>query len=219
MSLPIQLVVLAKRPVAGRVKTRLTPPYTPATAASLAAASLRDTLAAVAATPVAARVLAFDDEPGGWLPPGFGCVRQRGAGLDARLDAAFVDTYARGGLPVLLVGMDTPQVDAELLAAAGRQLLADGVDAVLGPASDGGFWTAGLHVPRAGAFTGVPMSVPETYGEQLRRLRSLGLAVRTVATRTDVDDAESAHAVAAAAPHTSFARRLAELDRRQEHAA
>lgn len=212
MTLPIQLVVLAKRPVPGRVKTRLSPPYQPSEVASLAAASLRDTLDAVAAAPVEARVLAFDRAPRGWLRPGFTFLRQHGEGLDARLDAAFVDAYASRPLPVLLVGMDTPQVDAALLAGAGRQLLAGDTDAVLGPASDGGYWTVGLRQPRAGAFAGVPMSVPDTYREQLRRLRSLGMRVRPLATRTDVDDEDTAHAVAAAAPDTWFARRLAELD-------
>lgn len=219
MTLPIQLVVLAKRPVPGRVKTRLTPPYQPSEAASLAAASLRDTLDAVAATPVAARVLAFDSAPGRWLRRGYTDLRQRGEGLDERLDAVFVDAYARRPLPVLLVGMDTPQLDATLLADAARQLLDGDADAVLGPASDGGFWTAGLRRPCAGAFSGVPMSVPTTYREQLRRLRSLGMRVRRLATHTDVDDAGTAHAVAAVAPDTWFARRLADLDARREERA
>ena len=65
-----QLVVIAKEPVPGRVKTRLTPPFTPVQAAALAEASLSDTLAAVAATTVARRVLALEANPGRWLPPG-----------------------------------------------------------------------------------------------------------------------------------------------------
>ena len=219
MTLPIQLVVLAKRPVPGRVKTRLTPPYTPTEAALLAAASLRDTLAAVAATPVAARTLAFDQPPGRWLPPGFRDVRQRGDGLDARLEAAFLEAYAHRRLPVLLVGMDTPQLDSVLLAEAGRRLLDGATDAVLGPATDGGFWAAGLRRPRPGAFTGVPMSAPTTGREQARRFASLGLATVTLPRLTDVDDSATAHAVASAASATRFARRLAELDRRGERAA
>ncbi|NUR86730.1 MAG: hypothetical protein HOY71_21815, partial [Nonomuraea sp.] len=61
MRIRAQIVVLAKRPRPGRVKTRLTPPYTPEEAAGLAAAALRDTLAAVTATPVTARPRAMDD--------------------------------------------------------------------------------------------------------------------------------------------------------------
>lgn len=57
------LAVIAKAPVAGRVKTRLCPPCTPQQAAALAGAALQDTLAAVAATPAHRRVLVLDGEP------------------------------------------------------------------------------------------------------------------------------------------------------------
>ena len=67
--LAAQVVVIAKEPIPGRVKTRLTPPFTPEEAAALAEASLTDTLAAVADTTVARRVLALDGTPGRWLPP------------------------------------------------------------------------------------------------------------------------------------------------------
>ncbi|MCX3061687.1 glycosyltransferase, partial [Streptomyces sp. GXMU-J5] len=85
------LLVLAKEPVAGRVKTRLTPPFTPREAAALAEAALRDTLDAALAAPVRRRVLVLAGEPGPWLPPGFDVVPQRGDGLDERIAAAFED--------------------------------------------------------------------------------------------------------------------------------
>ncbi|GAB2471058.1 hypothetical protein GCM10027162_78090 [Streptomyces incanus] len=68
------LLVIAKEPRPGRVKTRLTPPFTPGQAAELAEAALADTLHAVAATPAARRVLVLDGAPGPWLPPGFDVV-------------------------------------------------------------------------------------------------------------------------------------------------
>lgn len=74
-----QLVVIAKSPVPGAVKTRLTPPYTAQEAAALAEAALRDTLSAVAAAPAARRVLALLGEPGPWLPAGCDVVAQRAA--------------------------------------------------------------------------------------------------------------------------------------------
>nr|BFE88446.1 hypothetical protein GCM10020093_110470 [Planobispora longispora] len=106
-----QIVVIAKEPVAGRVKTRLTPPFTPGQAARLAAAALEDTLRAVAAAPVRHRVLALDGLPGTWLPGGpesFVVIAQRGDGLDERLAAAFADAYRLHREPVVLIGMDTP---------------------------------------------------------------------------------------------------------------
>ena len=75
--LAAQLMVIAKEPVPGRVKTRLTPAYTPAEAAELAEAALADTLAAVASTSVARRILALAGTPGRWLPPRSSSARLR----------------------------------------------------------------------------------------------------------------------------------------------
>lgn len=131
------LLVIAKEPVPGRVKTRLTPPFTPAEAAELAEAALADTLAAVARTPAARRVLVLEGRPGPWLPPGFEVIPQRPGTLDLRLAAAFEACTG----PALLIGMDTPQVTPELL-----QVDWSAYDAWFGPAVDGGFWALGLAV-------------------------------------------------------------------------
>lgn len=202
-----QIIVLAKRPRPGRVKTRLTPPYTREEAAELAADALRDTLDAVAATPAAARVLVIDDPVPGAAPAGFEMIAQRGGGLDERLAWAFEDVYARRRLPVLLVGMDTPQLTPALLTRAATALQAH--DAVFGPAADGGFWLLGLRRPDPALLLGVPMSTPGTGAAQLRRLR--GLSVATMPLLTDVDDAADAREVAGQAPHTRFAATLARL--------
>ena len=82
-----ELLVIAKEPVAGRVKTRLCPPFSPAEAAELAAASLADTLETLLALPARRRVLVLDGRPGDWVPPGFEVVPQSGGGLDERLAA------------------------------------------------------------------------------------------------------------------------------------
>ena len=196
------LIVIAKAPVAGRVKTRLCPPCTPAEAAALAEAALRDTLAAMAATPARRRVVALDGPAGDWLPDGFEVVEQRGNGLAERLAGAFADV----GGPGLLVGMDTPQVTSGLLAAGLRRL--DEVDAVLGRSADGGYWAIGLRASDARVFAGVAMSTPRTGAAQLARLRALGLQVAELPTLIDVDTIADARAVAAGAPHTRFARTL-----------
>ncbi|MFZ3468782.1 TIGR04282 family arsenosugar biosynthesis glycosyltransferase [Streptomyces sp. 4.24] len=192
------LLVLAKAPVAGRVKTRLTTVFTPREAASLARASLRDTLAAVLATPVRRRVLVLDGQPGPWIPAGIEVVPQVTGGLDVRLAAAF----ALAGGPALLIGMDTPQVTPALLAPG---LEFTGADAWFGPAADGGFWALGLADPDPALLLGVPMSVPHTGEVQRRRLTDAGLAVRDLPGLCDVDTPADARRVAAAAPRTRFA--------------
>jgi rSAM/selenodomain-associated transferase 1 len=200
----VALIVIAKAPVAGRSKTRLTPPCTPEEAAQLARAALVDTLEVVAAAPTVRRVLALEGAPGEWLPAGFEVIRQRGEGLDERLAAAFADV----GGPALLVGMDTPQMTPALLAAAMRSLCAPRTDAVLGLADDGGYWAVGLHVPCAEAFLGIPMSTDHTGAEQQRRFSELGLRTASLPPLTDVDDIGSARRVAELAPDSHFARAL-----------
>ncbi|MCL2733434.1 MAG: DUF2064 domain-containing protein [Actinomycetia bacterium] len=195
------VMVIAKEPVAGRVKTRLTPPYTPEQAAELAAAALADTLAAVAATPAERKVLVLEGRPGAWLPPGIDVVPQGRGGLDARLAAAFAGCEG----PSLLIGMDTPQVTPELL----RSALEPGPDAWFGPASDGGFWALGLAVPDPGLVRGVPMSTPCTGRTQRERLTAAGLTVRDLPELRDVDTAQDAAWVAGQAPGTRFAAALA----------
>jgi len=202
------LLVIAKAPVPGRSKTRLCPPLSPEEAARLAEAALADTLACVAAVDVPRRVLALDGAPGPWLPEGFEVIAQRGEGLAERLGIAFADV----GEPALLVGMDTPQLTPDLLRAGLRRLAAPGVDAVLGPARDGGYWAIGLEEPDPAVFAGVPMSTAQTGAEQHARLLALGLHVALLPELRDVDTVEDARAVAALAPRTRFAATLAELE-------
>jgi uncharacterized protein len=209
------VLVIAKAPVPGRVKTRLTPPYTPQQAAWLAEAALADTLAAVAAAPADRRVLVLDGEAGAWLPSGFEVRRQAGGALDVRIAAAFADCTG----PALLIGMDTPQVTPSLLAPALAGGMRPDADAWFGPATDGGFWALALAAPDPALVLGVPMSDPRTGEVQRRRLTDAGLRVRDLATLTDVDTAEDAAVVAAQAPGSRFAGRLAEFGRVEPAAA
>jgi rSAM/selenodomain-associated transferase 1 len=207
----IHLVVIAKAPVAGRVKTRLCPPYTLAEAAILAEAALADTLAAVAATPAAARTVVLDGAIGHWLPAGFSVIPQRGNGLDERLAAGLDDAQRGHDAPLLLIGMDTPQLTPALLEASCDALVAAGTDAVLGPATDGGWWALGLRRADSSLLVGVPMSTPQTYDAQLARLHAAGLNVSVLPELVDVDDALSAGTVAGQAPSSRFSRALAAL--------
>lgn len=206
MTVPATVVVLAKEPVPGRVKTRLCPPYTRAGAATLAAAALADTLAVVTRAPVARRVLCLAGDPAAVAGTGaFEVVAQVEGGLDVRIAAALAFVHG----PVLLIGMDTPQLLPDDLDLPGCPPGVTGgagsPQAWLGPAVDGGWWALGLTHPDPALVLGVPTSRPDTGARQLQRLRSAGLTVTTLRTLNDVDTAAEVGLVAALAPGTHFA--------------
>jgi len=203
----VAILVIAKQPLAGRVKTRLTPPLEPEQAALLAGAALRDTIDVVSQTPAARRVLVFEGCADDWRVPGFEVIAQRGDDFGERLQSAFEDV----GGPALLVGMDTPQLTPVLLHDAALALIDARVDAVLGPTFDGGYWCVGFNGPVPGAFSGVPMSRHDTYMRQRERFAKLRLRVNERPRLRDVDTIADAHGVAAVASRTRFARTLASM--------
>lgn len=205
------VLVIAKEPVPGRVKTRLTPPYSPTEAARLAEAALHDTLCTVARTPAGRRVLVLEGRPGPWLPAGFEVVPQGRGGLDERIASAFEQCDG----PALLIGMDTPQVTPGLLAQSTGPHAWDECDACFGPAADGGFWALGFRRPRPDLVRGVPMSTSRTGEMQRHRLAEAGLTVRELPVLRDVDTAADAEQIAAhcdgsfAAVHAGLSRAVA----------
>lgn len=192
------LVVIAKECVPGRVKTRLSPPYSPESAAAIAAASLADTLETAAAV-AARRILYFDGRPDDAWRENFEIVPQEPGTLDERIAALF----ERLDEPTLLIGMDTPQVAITDLAWP------TDTDAVIGMADDGGFWALGMKQPRGDVVRGVRMSRADTGAQQLESLQNEGLTVRRLAVMRDVDLASDALAVAADIPQSRFARTVA----------
>lgn len=210
--LPVTLLVVAKAPEPGRAKTRLAATVGDRVAAEIAAAALLDTLDAAAAAPVAARVVALTGDLAGAASAAeirrrlaaFTVIPQRGEDFAARLANAHTDAAA--GLPVLQIGMDTPQVTADLLTDCARRLLES--PAVLGPARDGGWWVLGVREPAmADCLRIVPMSVPDTGELTLKALRNNGIDVVTVPTLADVDFVDDVAAVREdCAPDSRFAR-------------
>jgi rSAM/selenodomain-associated transferase 1 len=215
---PFALIVLAKAPVPGRVKTRLCPPASAEQAADLAAAALLDTLAAATATPSARTVVALagriaDGARAAAVAAALTCpvIPQRGGPLGARIAAAHADAAALlPGLASLQIGMDTPQIDPALLADCAARLAR--ADAVLGPAADGGWWLLGLRDPRAAVLLAdVPTSRPDTGAATLRALQDGGLRVATAPQLRDVDTVADAVEVARIAPHAAFAAAVQQL--------
>ncbi len=200
--IPWHVLVMAKSPVAGRVKTRLCPPLSHLEAARVAEAALVDTLEAVAGCGVARRILALDGPPGDWIPSGFRVIAQRGGSFDRRLAAAWSDA----GGPGLQIGTDTPQVSAALLDHCLEIAVRPGATASLGRALDGGWWAIALAEKwDLDVFTGVPMSSSCTGAAQQSRLEACGHLVRALPELRDVDRIEDATAVAALVPGSRFA--------------
>jgi glycosyltransferase A (GT-A) superfamily protein (DUF2064 family) len=195
------VVVLAKDPVPGRVKTRLQTRFSPVEAARLARAAIADTFAAVRAARPARMIAAWDGTGTDAVPADVEVVVQVDGGLDVRIEAALGNAFVGADGPVLLVGMDTPQ-----LTAADLDIDWTSTDAVLGLTPDGGYWVIGLRSFVPGCVLGVPMSTDHTGSDQLDRLRSLGLRVTLLGELDDVDTPADAAIVAQRSPELGFAR-------------
>ncbi|MGK5741035.1 TIGR04282 family arsenosugar biosynthesis glycosyltransferase [Micromonospora sp. URMC 103] len=210
------LLVVAKAPLPGAVKTRLCPPASPLQAARIAAAALRDTIDAVRATPRVVPVLSCagrltDAEDAAGLVTalhGWTVLAQRGSDLGDRLANAYAEVAAAWpDRPVLQIGMDTPHLTAATLDAAARRLTVE--DAVLGAAVDGGWWALGLRDPRhAELLRTVPMSTPATGRHTWAALADRGLRRALLPLVRDVDEWPDALAVAAEAPDGRFAAQV-----------
>jgi hypothetical protein len=203
----VHITVIAKEPVAGRVKTRLCPPCTPCEAAEVAAAALADTLDAVAAVAAVRDIrptLLLDGRSPEWVPEVFDVVAQCAGGLGDRLAHGF-DVLGPG----VVVGMDTPAAIVHLPLAISAVMRS--TDA-LGLADDGGYWVIGLATVDRRIFDGIEMSTAHTGRDQLRRLRALGRQVTMLPTARDLDD--DADLIAAAARTAPSEARLAQVTRR-----
>jgi glycosyltransferase A (GT-A) superfamily protein (DUF2064 family) len=195
--LPVTVLVVAKAPVPGLAKTRLAVTVGFEMAAVIAAAALLDTLDAVLATPVQARVVALTGDIGDVHNSAalsaklaqFTVVDQRGETFAERLAHAHRDAAAAvGDRPILQIGMDTPQVTADLLTRCAQALL--DADAVLGPARDGGWWLLGVRTAAmADCLRDVPMSRDDTGALTRKALQDRGIDVVLVDELVDVDTA------------------------------
>ncbi|MDI9952970.1 DUF2064 domain-containing protein [Rhodococcus sp. IEGM 1305] len=216
MNLDVAVLVVAKAPVPGFAKTRLARDVGDARAADLAAASLLDTLDAVTGAGVAQRVVAMTGDLGRAVRGTdiasaldcFTVLPQRGENFAARLVNAHADTFDAFGLPILQIGMDTPQVTAGLLAESADLLTERRGRCVLGPAEDGGWWILGVpDAVATEAIGSVPTSSPDTGRLTREALLAAGAEVLSLPTLRDVDYATDVAPVAALCPESSHFRR------------
>lgn len=194
------LVVFAKKPALGCVKTRLVPRVGEAGALLLYTAFLRDTLAtctswraqSVAADPNRRLVLYVtpDDDN----PIFAECVRESGArlcvqpegDLGVRLETIFEQEFSRGARAVCAVGTDSPTLPQHLLEHAFRALCWERV--ALGPTFDGGYWLVGAQRPAPDLFRGIPWSTQDVMPATVGRLAHEGIVPALLPFWYDIDD-------------------------------
>jgi rSAM/selenodomain-associated transferase 1 len=189
------LVVMARQPTPGAVKTRLAPSIGAAAAAAVYRAFLVD-IAATCASPDWSLVWAVTP-PDADLTPVVGVARQlaqRGADLAARMHHVFADLFAAGAARVVMIGADAPHLGAARIAAAFAAL--DRHDAVFIPTRDGGYCLVGLTAPRE-LFRGITMGTASVFAETLAQAARLGLRVARQPETFDIDLPSDLDALAA----------------------
>jgi len=190
------VVTIAKEPVAGQVKTRIASTLGAETARELYRCSLTDTVDLLRALDGVQPALSFAPDTldarayFAALAPGFTLVAQRGADLGERLLNTFVSLNALGFAPIVLIGSDNPSVPRNYIEQALALLDQPATDAVLGPASDGGYYLLGMRAPLAPLFRGIRWS-SEIVAQQTRdRAAERALCLQEVPEWYDLDTAE-----------------------------
>lgn len=205
----MKVLVVAKAPVAGQVKTRLAARIGAERAAALAAAALLDTIHACRVAGAQGHLSlsgdlrdAVDGEAISAALDGWAISPQRGDTFAERLVHAHADA---GPGPVVQIGMDTPHVTVAALTAVTAGLTDH--DAVLGPAADGGWWALARRDPDVVRHVAqVRMSTRNTCADTRRALERACRTVGIAPTMSDVDTLADAELVAALFPDTRFAR-------------
>jgi len=188
------LVLMARAPEEGKVKTRLQPTLTPAQGASLYKAFLGDAIALVASmegfipflayTPVSS-VAIFEQ----LAPPDMELLPQRGASLGHVMDNLINRLLLRGFPRVVLIGSDIPALQPQTVQ---RSLtLLEKSDVCLGPSCDGGYYLIGAKKPVSLLFQDVPWSTPRVLRVTLEKAKQEGLSIELLEELRDIDVPEN----------------------------
>ena len=185
------IVVMAKAPRSGDVKTRLVPPLTNDEAALLAACFVQDTVlnarqivedVMVAYAPSDART---DLEP--ILPSGLLWFAQNGSYLGERLESVAACVSNLGFRPFIILGADSPTLPPVFISEALENLAGGLVDISLGPTEDGGYYLVGLNSAAPGLFQNIEWSSPQTYQQTAANAAAMNLRLHTAPMFYDID--------------------------------
>jgi rSAM/selenodomain-associated transferase 1 len=186
-----EILVFARAPIPGRAKTRLIPAVGPWGAARIHTALVSRTVTVAAQVRDARVTLCAASSPIHPFLAGLARCRgvavgvQRGGDLGRRMSVALARAL-REAPYAELVGSDCPELQTADLEAA-IQALADGADAVLGPALDGGYWLIGLRRPADWLFHGVDWGTGRVLAQTRAKLRHRGWRWLELAARADLD--------------------------------
>jgi rSAM/selenodomain-associated transferase 1 len=188
------VVLMAKAPVSGRVKTRLCPPLDPRESARLYACMLEDTAAEMSALARVRRYLFLDppesvDTLRCSLSSAFERFPQRGRDLGDRMRDAAATAFRGGARRVVIVGADCPSLSGRTVRRAFREL-STGASVVFGPSVDGGYYLIGLSSPDERLFRGFRWSTAEVLRNAASRCRSLSAPFSFLPPGRDVDTGE-----------------------------
>ena len=186
------LVIMAKAPKPGVVKTRLAQSLPLAAVVELYRCLLDDTMALARSlddVEVAIMCPASDVEDlsrtvGDSIP----IVAQSGDGLAAGLTSVFAHFAAAGHRRIVAFNSDSPHLPASVLKSAFRALAQR--DLVIGPTHDGGYYLVGATAPHPGLFAGDGLGTTNAYEALLGRVRALGLSVSLTDPFYDIDVAD-----------------------------
>jgi hypothetical protein len=185
------LITVAKRPTPGETKTRLSPPLSAAQAAALYECFILDAVELMRQVPDVRRVLAYyppsERDYFYDLAPDFELAAQAGADLGARLDNLTKTYLERGYEKVVVVDSDSPNLPAEYIKLA-FEGFSTGVDLMLGPCDDGGYYLIGLRRPASRLLREVQMSTPRVTADTLALAAEEGLRVHLLPAWYDIDD-------------------------------
>lgn len=191
----VLLVIVAKEPVPGRVKTRLFPHLSPEEATGLYESFLRDTLGemgtlqeidlAIAFTPAEAKETFTS-----FASDRFGLFPQRGKDLGERLLNIFVEKLGQRYEAVSIINSDSPDLQRAMVMESFRLLLSKEAEVVFGPCHDGGYYLVGLNAICPELFRNIPWSTERVLSISLEKARRIGLKARLLPFWSDIDTFE-----------------------------
>lgn len=189
------LLIFAKQPCPGKVKTRLTPPLSPQEAAELYRCMLFDTISKVASLSGVEKIIFYEPSPGAgnFFQTAFSNVRcfpQEGAGLGERLANAFEKVFGLGFELAAGIGTDSPDLPIPHLEESFRLLAEDVADVIFGPATDGGYYLVAMKSFLPAVFRGIPWSTERVLEKSIDAVELSGFRVGRLPAWHDLDTAD-----------------------------